>query len=85
MNPNNVNPGGNVGLPSPSTAWRIHGLPPYSLGYANFLGFLLIAPVAFFTAPAGAAIAHMADRSRLRKMFALFVAVTAAKMLWDAL
>ncbi|MGC9952757.1 MAG: sulfite exporter TauE/SafE family protein [Rhizomicrobium sp.] len=61
------------------------GLLPYSLGYANLLGFLLIAPVAFFTAPAGAAIAHMADRSRLRKMFALFVAVTAAKMLWDAL
>ena len=61
------------------------GLPPYSLGYANLLGFLLIAPVAFFTAPAGAAIAHMADKNRLRKIFALFVAVTAAKMLWDAL
>jgi uncharacterized membrane protein YfcA len=28
------------------------------------------------------AIAHMADRNRLRKMFALFVAITAAKMLW---
>ncbi len=61
------------------------GLPPYSLGYANLLGFLLIAPVAFFTAPAGAAIAHMADRNRLRKMFALFIAITAAKMLWDAI
>jgi len=65
--------------------WGVAGLPPYSLGYANLLGFLLIAPVAFFTAPAGAAIAHMADRNRLRKMFALFVAITAAKMLWDAL
>ena len=65
--------------------WGVAGLPPYSLGYANLLGFLLIAPVAFFTAPAGAAIAHMADRNRLRKMFALFVAITAAKMLWDVL
>lgn len=61
------------------------GLPPYSLGYANLLGFLLIAPVAFFVAPAGAAIAHMADKTRLRRMFALFVAITAASMLWDAL
>jgi len=60
-------------------------LPPYSLGYVNLLGFLLISPVAFFTAPAGAAFAHMADRNRLRKLFALFVAVTAAKMLWDAM
>ena len=65
--------------------WGVAGLPPYSLGYANLLGFLLIAPVAFFTAPAGAAIAHMADKNRLRKLFALFVAVTAAKMLWDVL
>jgi uncharacterized membrane protein YfcA len=62
----------------------VAGLPPYSLGYANLLGFLLIAPVAFFTAPAGAAIAHMADKNRLRKIFALFIAITAAKMLWDA-
>ena len=64
--------------------WGVAGLPPYSLGYANLLGFLLIAPVAFFTAPAGAAIAHMADKNRLRKIFALFIAITAAKMLWDA-
>ena len=61
------------------------GLPPYSLGYVNLLGFLLIAPVSFLMAPAGAAIAHMADKNRLRKMFALFIAIAAAKMLWDAL
>ncbi|MBU6299540.1 MAG: sulfite exporter TauE/SafE family protein [Alphaproteobacteria bacterium] len=61
------------------------GLPPYSLGYANLFGFLLIAPVSFFVAPAGAAIAHMADAKRLRRVFALFIAVTAIKMLWDVL
>ena len=65
--------------------WGAAGLSPYSLGYVNLLGFLLISPVAFFTAPAGAHFAHMADRNRLRKLFALFVAVTAAKMLWDAM
>lgn len=61
------------------------GLPPYSLGYTNLLGFLLIAPVSFFVAPAGAAIAHLTDRGRLRKIFALLIAVTTIKMLWDAL
>jgi len=65
--------------------WGVHGLPPYSLGYANLMGFLIIAPVSFFAAPFGASIAHMTDTVRLRKLFALFVAVTAAKMLWDAL
>jgi uncharacterized membrane protein YfcA len=61
------------------------GLPPYSLGFVNLLGFLLIAPASFFVAPAGAAVAHMTDKNRLRMMFAAFVAVTAIRMLWDAL
>ncbi|MBV8976429.1 MAG: sulfite exporter TauE/SafE family protein [Alphaproteobacteria bacterium] len=61
------------------------GLPPWSLGYVNLLGFLLIAPVSFFAAPLGAHWAHSMDRKRLRLMFALFVALTAARMLYDAL
>jgi uncharacterized protein len=67
------------------TGWGAHGVPPYSYGYVNLLGFAIIAPVAFFMAPYGASIAHMADTGRLRKMFALFVAITAVKMLWDAI
>ena len=63
----------------------MHGLPPYSYGYVNLMGFAIIAPVAFFAAPLGAHFAHMTDRDRLRKMFAFFVAITAAKMLWEAL
>src|ERR1043166_582984 len=61
------------------------GLPPYSLGYVNLLGFLLIAPVSFVMAPAGAALAHMTDKRQLRIVFAAFIAITAARMLWDAL
>ena len=61
------------------------GLPHYSLGYVNLLGFLLIAPVSFVMAPAGAALAHMTDKRQLRLVFAAFIAVTAARMLWDAL
>jgi uncharacterized membrane protein YfcA len=65
--------------------WYAGGLPPYSLGYVNLLGFLLIAPVSFFMAPAGAHLAHLTDKNRLRMVFALFIAITAARMLWDAL
>jgi len=65
--------------------WGAPGLPPYSLGYVNLLGFVLIAPVSVLMAPAGAHLAHMMDRKRLRLVFALFIAVTAVRMLWDVL
>ena len=65
--------------------WGAHGLPPYSLGYVNLLGFVLIAPASYFMAPFGAQLAHMTDRGRLRMLFAGFIAITAARMLYDAL
>jgi uncharacterized membrane protein YfcA len=65
--------------------WYAGGLPPYTFGYVNLLGVLLIAPGAFLAAPAGAHLAHMTDKNRLRIVFALFIAITAARMLWDAL
>jgi uncharacterized membrane protein YfcA len=67
------------------SGWGAAGLPPYSLGYVNLLGFILIAPASYFVAPFGAQIAHMTDRSRLRMLFAGFIAITAARMLYDAL
>ena len=65
--------------------WGVTGLPPYSLGYVNLLGNAHIAPASFLMAPAGAYLAHMTDKKRLRMVFAFFIAVTAARMLWDAL
>jgi uncharacterized membrane protein YfcA len=68
-----------------ASGWNAPHLPTYSLGYVNLLGFLLIAPVSFFAAPFGAHIAHEMDRRKLRAAFALFIAITAARMLYDAL
>lgn len=68
-----------------AAGWRAHGLPEWSFGYVNLLGFLLVAPISFFAAPFGAQIAHEMDRRKLRGVFALFIAVTAARMLYDAL
>jgi uncharacterized membrane protein YfcA len=67
------------------TGLSAHGLPPWSLGYVNLLGFTLIAPVSYVAAPFGARIAHSMDRRKLRAIFALFIAVTAARMLTDVL
>lgn len=65
--------------------WYATHLPPYSLGYVNLLGFILIAPASYFMAPVGANLAHSIDRKRLRAAFALFIAITAGRMLYDAL
>lgn len=65
--------------------WNVQGLPPYSLGYVNLLGFFLIAPASFLMAPVGAWLAHSTDKGRLRIVFAAFIAITAARMLYDAL
>jgi uncharacterized membrane protein YfcA len=64
--------------------WNAPGLPPYSLGYVNLLGGLLIAPVALAMAPAGAALGHLMDGNRLRILFALFIVLMTGRMLYDA-
>jgi len=56
-------------------------LPPVSLGYVNLLGFALIAPATWLTAPAGAAIAHRLSRRSLSVLFGLFLFVVAVRML----
>lgn len=58
-------------------------LPAFSLGYANFLGFILIVPATMFTAPIGARLAHSIDPKMLRKAFAFFLFLTSAKMLYS--
>ena len=65
--------------------WGAPHLPPYSLGYVNLLGFILIAPASYLVAPVGAHLAHTVDKRSLRMVFAFFIAITAARMLYDAL
>jgi uncharacterized membrane protein YfcA len=63
--------------------WNAPGLPPFSTGYVNWLGFLLIVPATVLAAPWGARLAHSISPTLLRKAFAIFLAVTSVKMLWD--
>jgi len=60
-------------------------LPPFSLGFANGIGFALIVPATMIAAPWGAKIAHAIEPAMLRKAFALFLFLTSARMFWSLL
>ncbi len=67
-----------------AAGWNQQGLPPFSLGYVNLPAFLLFAPITALTAPLGARIAHALPRNTLRRIFALFCACAACRLLYDA-
>ncbi|MEJ8473622.1 sulfite exporter TauE/SafE family protein [Roseibium algae] len=61
------------------------GRPPFSLGYVNLIGFLLIIPASTYSAPLGAKIAHTIDPSKLKLVFALFLGFTGLRMIYGAI
>jgi uncharacterized membrane protein YfcA len=62
------------------TGWNQPALPPFCIGYVNWLGFLLIVPSSILVAPWGARTAHAISRQALSRAFAVFLAITAAKL-----
>ncbi|MFK7839265.1 MAG: sulfite exporter TauE/SafE family protein [Bdellovibrionales bacterium] len=58
-------------------------LPPYSLGYINFAAFACIILTSVACAPLGAKLAHNLPVPTLKKYFAIFMLVIAAKMLLE--
>ena len=65
--------------------WNAEGLPPFSAGYVNLPGFVILAILTSITAPMGARLAHRLDRKRLKQAFAIFLALTASNILWESL
>lgn len=78
-----------IGLPSAIAAvaigWGREGLPPFSLGHVNVVAFALISLFTVTMAPVGAKLAHSMDAALLKRMFAVLLALVAARMLWQAL
>lgn len=66
------------------SGWDVPGLPPFSLGYVSLPAAILIFPMTYLFAPYGAKLAHRLDAGKLRIAFAIFLAITAARMLWTA-
>ncbi|HOV03482.1 MAG TPA: sulfite exporter TauE/SafE family protein [Hyphomicrobiales bacterium] len=59
--------------------WGAAGLPPFSLGYINLLGVLLVIPVTIWTAPIGVKIAHAVSKRKLEVGFGIFLIVVAGR------
>ncbi|HOU89702.1 MAG TPA: TSUP family transporter, partial [Polyangiaceae bacterium] len=57
------------------------GLPGYSVGYVYLPALLGVALVSVCFAPLGAALAHRTPVRRLRRWFAAFLLIVAARML----
>ena len=56
------------------------GLPAFSFGFVNLLGFFFLVPMTVIMAPIGARLAHGMNQRWLRRAFALFLAITSIRM-----
>ena len=65
--------------------WGVSDLPPYSLGYVYLPALAGIAAMSVLFAPLGARVAHAWPVARLRRAFAIMLAVIGAWMWWKAL
>tara|TARA_R110002072_G_scaffold72335_3_gene172918 strand:+ start:1100 stop:1921 length:822 start_codon:yes stop_codon:yes gene_type:complete len=78
-----------IGLPGAISfiiwGWAEPGRPPFSLGYVNGLGFVLLAASAFFVAPVGAALAHSLPEKTLRRLFAIGLVAVGLSLLREAI
>ncbi len=63
--------------------WGDPLLPPASLGYVNLIGFALIVPSSMIAAPWGVHLAHTIPPLLLKRAFALFLALTAVRMIYS--
>lgn len=65
--------------------WGNEFLPPGSLGFVNFIGFLFIAPTTILAAPLGVRLAHALSRRHLSLLFGSFLLLVAVRMIWQTI
>ena len=65
-----------------ASGWSVADRLPGSLGYVNLVGFALIVPATLLSTPWGVNLAHRLNATRLKQAFALFLAITAIRMLY---
>ncbi len=63
--------------------WDADGLPAGSLGFVNLIALLALIPLTMGIAPLGAKVAHIIPKAVLSYSFAVFLALTSARMLVD--
>lgn len=67
------------------SGWDVPGRPPLSLGYVSLAATAIILPFTISFAPLGARLAHALAPAWVRRAFAIFLTLTAIKMLSSAL
>lgn len=67
------------------SGWEVPGRPPLSLGYVSLAAAAIILPFTITLAPVGARLAHALEPIWVKRAFALFLVITAIKMLHSAL
>lgn len=60
-------------------------MPPLSVGYVSLIGVALIAPFSMLATPTGVRVAHGIPQLWLKRAFAIFLAITALRMLHTAM
>jgi len=68
-----------------TTGWNLPALPQASVGFVNLLGLVLISPFTTLTAPLGVRLAHRLSQTALKRAFAAFLFLTAARMIYGLL
>ena len=61
--------------------WSVDGRPPFSLGYVSLPALLVLGLTTVLFAPFGARLAHSLNRLWLKRCFAVFLTITAVRML----
>ncbi len=65
--------------------WGVEGAPAFSVGYVNLAAFVVVAAMTAVTAPIGARLAHRLKKTLLSRIFAGYLALTAALLIRDVL
>ena len=65
--------------------WGAEGRPPLSLGYVNVPAAIAMGLLTTLVAPYGARLAHRLDKRMLRRVFAVYMLVTAISVVLKAL
>jgi uncharacterized membrane protein YfcA len=71
---------GTLGYMAGGLIHNIAGLPPYSIGYVNFIAAGMIVPTAMLLAPVGVKISHAMPRLMLRRVFAAVLVIVSIRM-----
>lgn len=65
--------------------WGNPLMPPWSLGFVSLIGFVLITPSSLISTPWGVQLAHTIPPLLLKRLFAIFLAITAIRMFYALL